>query len=295
VTEFATDPASADDGAQAWEKPTRSASDGAAPVLAVDGFEGPLDWLLEMARTQQIDLARLSILALVEAFITALNAALVQERGRPLDLTRWGEWLVMAATLALLRSRLLLPKDAPEARAAQDEAEALRRLLLGRAAMQRAAEWLDRRPQLGREMFGRGGRAGRAVAVSRVADITDLFRACLLALRVPDQADAYQLHRPPFWRVADAVARITRILAEWPGAVELGLFLPEIDGKTPERELRCRAALASTLMGGLELAREGALQLDQSAPWQTIKLRSQTGPNPTAVSPQTSGYSADIP
>jgi len=62
--------------------------------------------------------------------------------------------------------------------------EALRRLLVGRAAMQRAAEWLDRRPQLGREVFGRGGGVESALAVSRVADITDLFRACLLALRM---------------------------------------------------------------------------------------------------------------
>jgi segregation and condensation protein A len=101
---------------------------------------------------------------LVEAFTSALDAALTLARTKPVDLGRWGEWLVMAATLTLLRSRLLLPKDAPEVKAAQDEAEALRRLLIGRVAMQRAAAWLDRRPQLGREMFGRGGNAECLVA-----------------------------------------------------------------------------------------------------------------------------------
>jgi segregation and condensation protein A len=270
------DPANAEASAQAWELPAREPPPGAAPVLAVDGFEGPLDWLLEMARAQRIDRAKLSILALVEAFTAALVAALAQPRGRRVDLTRWGEWLVMAATLAQLRSRLLLPKDAPEAKAAQDEAEALRRLMLNRAAMQRAAAWLDRRPQLGREVFRRGGEAESTAAVSRVADITDLFRACLVVLRMPDQADAYQLHRAPFWRVADAVARITRMLGDGQGGGELGVFLPAMDARMPERELRCRTALASTFLAGLELAREGALQLDQLEPWQDIQLRSRS-------------------
>jgi len=242
-------------------------------VLAVDGFEGPLDWLLEMARAQRIDLTKLSILSLVEAFTAALTAALAQPRVRRVDLSRWGEWLVTAATLALLRSRLLLPKDALEAKAAQDEAEALRRLLVGRAAMQRAAEWLDRRPQLGREVFGRGGGVESATAVSRGADVTDLFRACLLALRVSDQADAYQRHRVPFWRVADAVARITRILVKWPGGGELGMFLPAMNASTPEQEVRCRTALASTFVAGLELAREGKLRLNQPRPWQDIHVQ----------------------
>lgn len=275
MTELASDLALADasDPVEAWEQPARLGPASAAPVLAIDGFEGPLDWLLEMARAQHIDLAKLSILALVEAFTAALDGALAQQqRGKPADLARWGERLVMAATLALLRSRLLLLHDASETKAAQDEAEALRRLLLGRVAMQRAAEWLDRRTQLGRDVFGRGGGVVGGKKTTRAADITDLFRACLLALRMPDQADTYQLHRPPFWRVADAVARITRMLADRPGGGGLRIFLPAVDRSTPERELRCRAALASTFVAGLELAREGALQLDQLVPWREIQL-----------------------
>lgn len=109
MTGFTTDldQANADGLAHAWEQPPRQPPASAAPTLAVDGFEGPLDWLLEMARAQRIDLAKLSILALVEAFTAALNTALGQERATRVDLTRWGDWLVMAATLALWTSRRL--------------------------------------------------------------------------------------------------------------------------------------------------------------------------------------------
>ena len=99
----------------------------------------------------------------------------------------------MAATLALLRSRLLLPPETPGARVAQDEAEAMRRQLLERAAIRQAAEWLDRRSQLGRDVCARGEAAARAASPGRTGDITDLFRACLVVLRVPEQVDAYQL------------------------------------------------------------------------------------------------------
>jgi segregation and condensation protein A len=85
-----------------------------APVLAVDGFAGPLDWLLEMTQAWKIDLARLSIVALIEAFATAMEAALARRVGsHTAELGRWGAWLVMAATLTFLRSRLLLPSDSP--------------------------------------------------------------------------------------------------------------------------------------------------------------------------------------
>jgi segregation and condensation protein A len=160
------------------------------PVLAVDGFEGPLDWLLEMAQARKIDLAHLSIGALIQAFATAMEAALARRTdGRATELGRWGGWLVMAATLAFLCSRLLLPGDSPEAKAAEDEAEALRRRLISRAQLRAAADWLERRPHLGRDVFGRGT-GQRHDGGDRINDITELLRACLVALRVPpEQAD----------------------------------------------------------------------------------------------------------
>ena len=153
-----------------WEDPRRGEPADGAPVLSIDGFAGPLDWLLEMARAKKIDLARLSIGALIEAFSRAMQAALAgRDRGR---IGHWAAWTVMAATLTELRSRLLLPADAPAARAAAEEAEALRRQLLARAQMRLAADWLERRPQLGREVFARG--SPELSPSGRVGDLTEL-------------------------------------------------------------------------------------------------------------------------
>ena len=144
-------------------------------MLAVDGFEGPLDWLLELARTRKIDLARLSILALVEAFAGAMEAALRRAPDAPApDLAQWAAWTVMAAQLAELRSRLLRLADALEARTAQAEAEALRRRWLRRADMMEAADWLERRHQLGRDVVARGQPgAGRFERLADAADLID--------------------------------------------------------------------------------------------------------------------------
>ena len=259
---------------ESWEDPPRRPPASAAPVLAVAGFEGPLDWLLEMARAQRIDLGTLSIVDLVDAFVAALEAALTEPEIRA-DLSRWGEWLVMAATLALLRSRLLLPADAPDARAAQDEAEAMRRQLLERAVIRHTAEWLERQPQLGRDVFARGGAADAAARSGRTTDITDLFRACLVALRVPDQVDAYRLRFRQLWRVPDAMARITQLLADRPEGGALANFLPQVDGVGADGELRCRAAVASTFLGALELVRDGTVAIGQERVWHDVVLTSR--------------------
>ena len=156
----------------AWEDPPRAALQESAPVLAVDGFEGPLDWLLEMVQARKIDLARLSFRALIDAFATSLEAALARRiGGHAAELGRWGGWLVMAATLAFLRSRLLLPGDSPEAKTAEDEAEALRRRLVSRAQVRAAADWLDHRPQLGRDVFGRGTGTGATTAAESATSL----------------------------------------------------------------------------------------------------------------------------
>jgi segregation and condensation protein A len=175
---------------------------------------GPLDWLLELARREQIDLRRLSLLSLVEAFGRALQAAMSEHTKRA-DLTRWGEFLAMAAHLTLVRSRLLLPESA-EAKAAETEAAALRRQLLEAEAIRRAGAWLNGRLQLGRDVFGRGRGRHESSLSTRSADIVALFRACLVVLRVPEHDQAYAPSRPPLWRVSDAMAQITRLLAERP-------------------------------------------------------------------------------
>jgi segregation and condensation protein A len=151
-----------------WEDPPRVDRADTAPVLAVDGVAGPLDWWLDMARAQKIDLSKLSIAALIGAFATALETALAKRTG--IRLEHWAGWTVMAATLTELWSRLLLPPDAPAARAAVEEAEALRRHLLERARMRTAADWLDRRAQLGRDVFRRG--QPEVSAANRGGDLT---------------------------------------------------------------------------------------------------------------------------
>ncbi len=260
-----------------WEQPPRRLpGPAAAPVLAVDGFEGPLDWLLDLARTRRIDLAWLSIVALVHAFAEALTAALATPDLRPTLLGRWGDWLVMAADLTLLRSRLLVTADAAAAQDAHDEAERLRQRLLGRAEIGRAADWLEGRGQLDRDVFARGQADGaEVIRAGRTGDVTALLRACLVAVRLPAEAGAlYRVSGPPFWSVADAAALIRAML---PGLGEEGAvleaFLPEVPFDAPERELRCRTAVAGTFLAGLGLTRDGSVIIQQSAAWTPIELR----------------------
>ena len=261
---------------ETWnEPPRRPPGPAAVPVVAVDGFEGPLDWLLDLARTRRIDLARLSIIDLVVAFEGALTTALAVSGKGPLLLAHWGEWLVMAAELTLLRSRLLVPADPADARAARDDAERLRQGLLGRVQTGRAADWLDGRPQVGRDVFLRGMTdEGGVVRPARTGDITALLRACLPALRMPTVAGArFRVPGPPVWSVADAIARIRGMLPDVDEAgLPLAAFLPGIPEDAPERDRRCRTAVSATFLAGLELARDGSATLRQDEVWETIKV-----------------------
>ena len=290
---MSTLPAAVPDGgpdAFSWEEPPRCASPTSAPVLAVAGFEGPLDWLVEMARTRRIDLAQLSILALVDAFGAAMAAALARQGtdGAAFDLPRWGDWTVLTAQLAELRSRLLLPADTLGNRRAQADAEALRRRLLSRAEAGAVADWLQRRSQLGRDVFAKGRtdsgleilsaeEAGHPMRVQGGrADITELLRACLVALRMPEGAGAGRPRPIPLWTVTQAIARVQQQIGAMPDGGALEVFLPTIGAGAPDRALRCKAALASTFLAGLELARNGAVTLEQDQPWQPIRVSRET-------------------
>ncbi len=290
------------------EDPPHRLASATSPILAVDGFEGPLDWLLAMARSRKIDLAQLSILALVEAFAGAMETALRRAPDAPApDLARWATWTVMAAQLTELRSRLLRPADAPAARTALAEAEALRRHWVLRTQMAAAADWLERRPQLGCQVFARGRpEAGQGAwpAGARVGhdtedgptqdaaaaavhtrdsepveggDITDLLRACLVALHLPPHAEADPPRRQPFWSISDAAHRIIQLLETGPEGAALDTFLAEIAEAGANRALHVRAAVAATLAAALELSRNGALTLQQDAPWQPIRVQRQDG------------------
>ena len=259
-----------------WEQAPRALRrESEAPVLSVDGFEGPLDWLLELVRTQRLDLSRLSIVALIQAFATALEQALQQDSARRTSssLLRWADWLVMAATLTQLRARLILPTAAPNAQAATREAEALRRQLLSQRHIQAATDWLERRRQLGVHVWARGRAETGAVGFpAEGGDLIELMRACLVALALPNElADAYQLPPRTLWPVQASIARIRTQLAMLPDGSDLEAFLPALEVQAAD-SFRTRSALASTLVAGLELARDGQLGLDQAKPWQTISV-----------------------
>jgi segregation and condensation protein A len=177
----------------------------------------------------------------------------------------------MAATLTELRSRLLLPQDTKLARAAVAEAEALRRQLLDRARMQGAADWLEQRTLLGQKVFRRG--QPELTAAGRHGDLTALLRACLPLLRVPqDQAAALRPRPPPLWTAGDAMRQFARLLPEQAEGCPLAAFLPTIPRDAPGRALRCRVAVATTLLAGLELARDGTVLLGQAADWMPIHV-----------------------
>lgn len=272
------DPVGGDPGG--WDAPPRRLPDpSAAPVLVADGFEGPLDWLLEMARARKIDLLKVPVLSLIETFAAGLAEALLAmpngdhaDARSGADLARWGGWLVMAADLALLRSRLLAPVGAAEAKEAESAAERLRRQIVGRAETDAAADWLDRRVLLGRDVFSRGA-SGDGVRGGRTGDVVGLLRACLVALALPADSAVYRIPAPPFWSVSQASARIRSVLPELGEAGgELGVFLPPVAADVPERDRRCRSAVASTLVAALELAREGVAALTQDSANLPIRI-----------------------
>jgi segregation and condensation protein A len=257
-------------------EPRRVAAGGGAgtPELRLGAWEGPLDLLLELARARKVDLARLSVLDLAEQFGAALRAALAGGRA---PMSRLGDWLVMAAHLTWLRSRLLLPAGSREGEEGRREAEALRCQLADREHARRLADWLERRPRLGRDVFARGAAAEEPEVGARAvpqADIVALLRACLAVLEKGHGSGPYRPAPLPLWRVPDALARLRRMLpavAPECGA-PLERFLPEAPPGQPDAPLQRRAALASTLLAGLELEREGRAVLGQDGTFGPVRI-----------------------
>ena len=228
-------------------------------LVRLDGFEGPLDLLLDLARAQKVDLARISIVALVDQYLAVLAEA------RRLELA--ADWLVMAAWLTWLKSRLLLPKDDPAAEEAGQSADALAARLAELAAMRAGAAWLARRPLLGSDVFRRGaGEALIATDRSRMAaDLPSLLLGYVAASRRRAAQVQYRPKQLSFWTVQDALRRLSASVGTMPAWSTLEVFLPaELTGQAR------RAAVASTLIASLELAREGELRLRQDAPFSPI-------------------------
>ncbi len=232
-------------------------------LLNLDGFEGPLDLLLDLARTQKVDLARISILALVEQYLAVIESA------RRVRLELAADWLVMAAWLAWLKSRLLLPQTDPEAEEAEQSADLLAARLAELAAMRAGAAWLSVRPSLGIDVFRRGAPES-LTATDRsglLADLPGLLRGYVDALRRGAARVTYQPRQLSFWTVQDAIGRLSATLGTMPAWTTLEQFLPaQLSGQ------QRAAAVASTLLASLELAKGGAVRLRQDGPFAPILL-----------------------
>ncbi|GBQ44647.1 segregation and condensation protein A [Acetobacter ghanensis] len=279
-----THPAPAHTPADQPAPPPQDVADGQVPrvpLLRLEGFEGPMDLLLDLARAQKVDLARISILQLVEQYLA------VVENARRVRLELAADWLVMAAWLAWLKSRLLLPADDELAIEGEEAAELLQERLIELACMGELARWLDARPRLGRDVFARGlpedlvevDRSGLAL------DMQQLMRAYLAAVRRTARRRIYAPRTIRFWTVQDALSRLTRLLGETPpGWSTLDAFLPEtlpeqMEGEDALRQRR--AAMAGTLIAGLELAKTGRLELRQDETFGQIMLRPHEQTEPT--------------
>jgi segregation and condensation protein A len=255
---------------------------GEGPHVELDGFRGPLALLLSLARAHAIDLSRLSL-----ADCIGQLTAVLERTGPVLPLAERADWLVMAAWLVLLWSRRLLPAASPTEEAGDNSADQppdRERALL---AARTLATWLERRPQLGIDVFARGQPevVGTAFGLHHEVDVIEFLWACLS--QFDDDADRidtstpYRPARHALWTVLDARARILQLLAKTSDDAPLERFLPALDAQAepampPPLPLRRRSAVASTLIAGLELAREGLVTLHQPAPFAAITFCAST-------------------
>jgi segregation and condensation protein A len=246
--------------------------DADAFLLNIDGYEGPIDVLLDMARNQKVDLREISILQLVRQYLGFI------ERAKELRLELAAEYLVMAAWLAYLKSRLLLPQEKEEGQELTGDqmAEALQFQLRRLEAMRTAAENLMARPQLGVNVFGRGMPEGLKTRYQThwQVNLYDLLKAYGDITRRQEYQN-YELPTFNIMSMEDAANRLAKMLGNLPRSgphsvwTTLQSFIPE-NIKDP---LLLRSSVASTFTAGLEMAKQGKLEIRQDGPFRTIYLR----------------------
>ena len=255
------------------------------PVLDLDGYSGPLDQLLVLARTHEIDLTRLPLVALVDQLATALHHA------PPVTpLGQKGDWVVMTAWLLQLRSRLLLPRDPAVQPEAEAQAVELRDRLVELQAVQALARWLDGRLQLGRDVFARGQPEDFAAALGagHAVDVVEFLWASLALFdEVEDAVDPTDVYQPRrhWYSVVAARAHILAVLAQAPDGGRLEQFLPDVDeaamsGAEIRSRVRCGLAWGCTFVASLELAKQGDLALAQAGLFEPIHVRRPAAPLP---------------
>jgi len=240
-------------------------------IVDVDGFEGPLDLLLELARRQKVDLARISILALAEQYLVFI------EELRKLRLELAADYLVMAAWLAYLKSRLLLP-DPPkgEEPSASDLATALQLRLQRLETIRNAAKMLEARPRLGRDFHARG--APEPVRIRHKplwdASLYDLLSAYARE-RQKQMSSRVTMKRRTVWTLAEAREALERLLGH-----DIGSNWIALDGyltryiATPEQRA---TVIASALSATLEMVREGKMALRQEQAFGALWVKPRSG------------------
>ncbi|TNE42214.1 MAG: segregation/condensation protein A [Alphaproteobacteria bacterium] len=260
------------------------ASSKEALVVDVEGFEGPLDVLLAMARTQKVDITKISILKLAEQYLEFVNQA------RTMKLELAADYLVMAAWLTYLKSRLLLPSEEEEEGPSGEELAARLAFQLQRLqAMRNVAARLFARDRLGRDFFFRGAPEGvRIVRKSEYhATLYELLKA-YSDERVRTIDANYHIERPLVLAIEDARRRLEAVLGRIPDWSRLEDFLPtgiasyRLFNVNPEEAADAESDLgkkmrisarASTFVAGLELARDGVLEIRQLEPFAPIYIR----------------------
>jgi len=239
-------------------------------IVDVDGYEGPLDMLLTLARTQKVDLRRISVLELADQYLAFVTAA------KRLRIELAADYLVMAAWLAWLKSRLLLPPPHPDDEPSGEEIAAHLAFQLERLeAMRRAAAELMARDQLHRDVFPRG--ESQPLAVTRETELTASLADLLHAYaRVKTRAVYEPLHidRGAIVTMEMALERLRSVLGVSPDWCELTAFLPDEPDASPTRR---RSALASSFAAALELARQGRVELWQDGAFAPLRLRARDG------------------
>jgi segregation and condensation protein A len=248
-----------------------------ALVVDVEGFEGPLDLLLTLARQQKVDLAKISILALADQYLAFI------EEARKLRLELAADYLVMAAWLAYLKSRLLLPEPpAPEGPSAEDMANALAQRLRRLEAIRQFAEQLLDRPQLGRDVFQRG-QPEPIAEIKRpqwTATLYDLLSA--YAARRQTQARTFvRMPKRSVWSLADAREAVERLIGVSFDWSPLDAYLTEYLVEPSQRP----TVLASSFAATLELVREGRLEVNQHAAFAPLYVRARAQPAENGAAP----------
>jgi segregation and condensation protein A len=253
------------------------AHDADALLLNLNGFEGPIDVLLEMARNQKVDLREISILQLARQYLDFI------ERAKDLRLDLAAEYLVMAAWLAYLKSRLLIPREKDETGGPSGEAmaEALAFQLRRLESMRKAVDMLSARPQLGVNRFGFGQPAGLKTSFNATYKDTlyDLLKA-YGDIRRRAEASNYELPVFNIMTMEEAVDRMTKMLGNLPKSGPFSVWTT-LQSFLPERitdPLLLRSSLASTLTAGLELAKQGKVEIRQDGLFRPIYLRTANRP-----------------